>query len=129
MKQPFWASPDFARFAPWIRIEPYTREGGGTSNPRNRLELAANAPSGLTHDALKYAAACVACGRRMQVFRPRRAWTPTGGWSVRDIYLAVACPLNVSIGCSRGKGARDAYVAIAAIAKAAQVREPQGTLQ
>jgi hypothetical protein len=45
---------------------------------------------------------CVAaCGRMVHPFRERGP----GG----HIYYAPCCPLHVSVGCSRGKAARDEY--------------------
>ena len=107
----FWQLDEFRRFVPYIYAEAYTREGG-TVNPRNRLEISTEIPSALLSVALAWKAPCAACGKPIHVFRARRSPSKRGT-PLSNIYLAVACPLDQSIGCSRGGDAREAYIAIA----------------
>lgn len=88
--------------APYVEATAYDRDGGH-EHPRWRLELRADAPPEVREQALDVEAECAACGRPHRPFRERQ-----GG----SIYLAVACPLSVSLGCARSGLAAAAYVAI-----------------
>lgn len=101
----WWDTPYFRSLTPFIRVENYTREGGST-NPRYRLEVLGSMPL----EVLAWEQPCVECGESMHPFRARRAESKRGVSG--HVYLAVACPLNQNVGCSRGTRAKDAYIAI-----------------
>lgn len=94
--------PDVAEL---LVVEP--AEGG-----RVRLEI--KRVSGLAMQwLLMLEVACAACGRTINPARVRKPPENSRSKSVgHGLYLAVACPLEVRIGCSRGKRARDEYLRI-----------------
>lgn len=108
---------DFPLLAPHIERQLYDRDGGHR-DPRRRFELALPAGSPLVDAALAARCQCAACGAAVHPFRrrqaapertaetPRRRRRPSG----ERLYVAVACPLAVSVGCSRGDAAAEAYV-------------------
>ena len=106
------AVPEFPQLVPHIHVQPYARDGGH-SHPRYRLELRNAAPLDIRTLALGLTMPCVACGRAIHPFRERGA-APAGRGSdqAQTVYLAVACPLAVNVGCSRGGAARDEYIRI-----------------
>ena len=102
--------PFLATIAPYMRVERYVREGSKRT-PRPRLELTAAAPTSLLQQALALQTECPHCGAVINPFRTRTKGT--GRANPRHVYVAVACPLQVSIGCSRGTAAHDETNAIA----------------
>ena len=112
----FWQDPAFEEFLPYIVVQPAHDTRGG----RNRLEVSRWMPLEMLGRALLFRGPCAKCARTIRVFRPRVA----GG----GVYLAVTCPLDVSIPCSRGGASTAAYQAIAALAKYAQGEADQQSL-
>jgi hypothetical protein len=101
------ASEFFGVIKPYIKVEDYVREGGGSNNPRHRIEIHSNIPSAVVREALDFEMPCVACGAAIHPFR-RRGPTKRGV-NVGHLYYAPCCPLNVSVSCSRGRAASDEY--------------------
>jgi hypothetical protein len=107
------ALPELAVLGPHLRRELYDRDGGH-ADPRRRFELDLPSDSPLVAVALSCRCACAACGAAIHPFRQRKksgkpAARPRRAVGER-LYVAVACPLDVSVGCSRGDAAADAYV-------------------
>jgi len=94
--------------SPWIRAESYIREGGGSRNPRHRLEIKHDIPPSIARQALDFEMPCVACGFDIHPIRPRRAPSKRGN-GIGHLYIAPSCPLNVHIGCSRSKATSIEY--------------------
>jgi hypothetical protein len=115
---------EFDLWRPYI-VERYSRDGGH-ENPRLRIEL--RAPEDVLQAALAFQMRCVACGRLMHPFRLRK------GSRVEDygsgVYFAAACPLNVSVGCSRSRAAAEEYKRVTAsvVALTGGRARPQGAL-
>lgn len=109
------ALPELALLGSHIRRELYDRDGGHV-DPRRRFELDLPAGSALLDLALSCRCACAACGAAIRPFRQRKKSGKPAVRSRRSVgerlYVAVACPLDVSVGCSRGDAAADAYVAL-----------------
>jgi hypothetical protein len=104
--------PLFPQIAQLYRVEEYARDGGH-KNPRKRLELkTTHAKPKLIRDMLDMQVACVRCGEPIHPFRARVKGSSDRTELPRHIYCAVSCPLDVDIGCSRGKAARDEYIKI-----------------
>jgi len=104
--------PLFKRIAQFVRIEKYDRDGGH-SKPRIRIEVATTMmPPNLIREMLKAEVQCVRCGQPIHPFRARTKGSSDRTELPRHVYVAVACPLDVNIGCSRGKAAKEAYIAI-----------------
>lgn len=107
----FESAPSFLQHSLWPLLAPFivvqyaSREMVG----RFRLELSL-LPNELRVQALAMKAACADCGRPMS---PVRARKPPGNRRAPEnpghLYVALACPLETRIGCSRGKRVRDAY--------------------
>lgn len=91
---------------PYIKIEKYTREGG-TKNARIRIELKGSTPTSVKARALRTTMPCVACGKKIHPFRKRSA--PSKRSESGHVYYAATCPLDINLGCSRGKAAREEY--------------------
>jgi hypothetical protein len=106
----------------WPSLRPHLRvEHLGK---HRRLELASTCPADLRGLALQVVVPCAACGASINPLS-RRA--PSGrGEDVGHVYLSVACPLEVRIGCSRGRAAKVATDAIARALEAAN-DNPGGT--
>jgi hypothetical protein len=94
--------------APHIKVEKYVREGGGSRNPRFRLELKRNTPDEIMKQAVRVTAKCASCGKKIYPVRLR-----TRGIA----YIAVTCPLTVNVACSRNPAASLEYKRIAGIVR------------
>lgn len=92
--------------APYIRLERYQREGGGSRNPRFRLELKASTPEQVVEQSLNALTKCASCGEKIHPVRKR-----SGG----KYYIAVSCPLTVNVACSRHPSASSEYKRVAEI--------------
>jgi hypothetical protein len=88
---------------PWIVIGTYGRDGG-SETPRHRIELR-TPPKALLETFLAVEAPCVSCGTPSHPIRRRGS---SGG-----VYYAAACPLSVSIKCSRCIAAAMEYTDVA----------------
>jgi hypothetical protein len=100
--------PRWPDLLPYIRLEVYDRDGGHT-HPRHRLEVQ-TPPAALAKDLLTIVVDCAGCGTPMHPVRQRQAGTV-------HLYLAVACPLSVMLGCARSRAAAEAYEQIVAAVK------------
>ena len=100
-KSNFWRS-----LAPHIKLERYLREGGGSRNPRFRLELKRTTPEQVLEQAVHYQIKCAACWEKIHPVRKRNGGSP---------YIAVTCPLAVNVACSRSPLASVEYKRIAEI--------------
>lgn len=98
----WWETEEFAKFIPYIVAQAANDKRDGK---HSRLEL--RGPYGVQVKAAQFVVHCVSCGASIHPFRVRK-----GG---RQAFLAVTCPLNERIGCSRGRAASNAYDAIEAI--------------
>jgi len=83
----------------YFRLEIYDRDGGH-KHPRYRIEVR-DLPPELAGIAIGIYADCVACGRMIHPIRERKG---------AGMYYAPTCPLDVDVGCARGKAARAEYV-------------------
>ena len=104
--------PDWPTVAPYIRVEYYNRDGSAR-DPRFRLEVL-TMPEDVAEVALKLEIGCPSCGRTIHPIRARALSKRSRAPHKRHYYLAVACPLDVSVACSRGYAARDEYLKIRA---------------
>jgi len=95
--------PDWPLLRQYIRVERYGRDTGN-HGARVRLEVDRPADGIDLRRILAISAPCVACGKPIQVVRPRQG--------MNHLYLATTCPLAVAYRCARGRAARDEYVAI-----------------
>jgi|SRR5262245_7810358 len=98
---------------PLVRIQRYDRDGGHR-HPRHRIEVADPRDSRLRVALLALEVPCCACGRTMHPIRERRGGSPTR----HTLYVAVACPLPVRVGCARGEAAHLEYERIIAAVEA-----------
>ena len=108
------ALPEFPLLGAYVRRELYDRDGGH-ADPRRRFEMELPAGSPLVDLALGLRCACAACGAAIHPFRQRKQPAATSRRrkpASERLYVAVACPLSVSVGCSRGDAAAEAYVAL-----------------
>jgi len=98
--------PEWPVIRGYLRIEYYDRDGGH-AHPRHRIEVRSSIPSQLREKFLKLTCDCVACAAPIHPIRNRIK----GGRATHagHLYLAVACPLDVKIGCSRGNAANAEY--------------------
>lgn len=102
----------FRTLAPSIRLEVYGKDGGPLK-VRRRIELVTGGlDAALLRQALEYTCGCVHCDRPMHPFRPRIKGLGDRVELARHVYMAVACPLDVCVGCSRGTPSREAYLLI-----------------
>jgi len=108
----------FPVIQPYIKIENYLREGGGSGNPRHRIEVHRHIPPAIRRQALEFEMPCVACGASIHPFRPR----DKNG----HLYYAPCCPLDRKLACSRGKAASDEYRRV--VAACANGHGSQGAL-
>lgn len=92
--------PIWPQLAPYFAIEHYSKDGKG----RKRVELKKIADAKLLDEAKAVQVPCACCGKAMSPIRER------GDGS---LYLAAACPLAVSVKCSRSPKASTAYAALA----------------
>lgn len=106
---------------PWIKTERYDREGGGSRNPRYRIEIHSNIPDVIVTQALAFEMPCVHCRRSIHPFRRRVPVTRGLG----HLYYAACCPLSVEVACSRSRDAADEYKRVVA---ATPQHNAQGTL-
>lgn len=105
-------APLFDQLGPHIRLELYGRDGG-PRKVRRRIELRTGPLDAATlQQALTVECECVHCGAPIHPFRTRAKLGDRVEDRQRHVYMAVACPLNVSVGCSRGAASRNAYLAI-----------------
>lgn len=116
----WYESDAFKEYLPWLRAIPAKDVRAGK---HARLELASNTPGAVKWDAIQLYEACVSCGRHVYVFRTRAS--ARGRNNASGIYLAVTCPLDVSVGCSRGRKAAEAYDAIERLIREHQAGQPQ----
>ena len=107
--------PEFQVLGEYIRRELYDRDGGH-ADPRRRFEMELSVGSPLVDLALGLRCACAACGAAIHPFRQRKpkaaAQSRRRKPGSERLYVAVACPLHVSVGRSRGDAAAEAYVAL-----------------
>jgi len=102
--------PMWGNLAPYFKIE--VCAGDGHKRPRFRIEVVAM-PEGLVPRALELEVPCCECGRTISPIRYRRSPGNKRDSNVgHHLYYACACPLSVSMGCSRGASARDNYQAV-----------------
>jgi hypothetical protein len=88
--------------APFIRVQTYDRDGGH-KDPRHRIEAALPDDPSIVAALLTMEMPCVACAAPILPIRTRK------GTRDRRAFVAVTCPLDVRIGCSRGRAAADEY--------------------
>jgi len=110
--------PNSITFHPlWPELQPYVKDEPAPDakgrKSRVRLELV-GLPDHLARKALKMEVACVSCGQPIFPIRARRGAPKRGEEEhapgiPKHLYIAVACPLQVSIGCSRGRAASVEY--------------------
>jgi len=93
--------PMWGELAPYMRIEVYDRDGGH-QDPRHRIECRPM-PANVLELALSLRVACCTCSEPMHPIRLRR------GETFGHAYYAAACPLDVSIRCSRTAQSRGDY--------------------
>ena len=115
----FWRDPAFAEFLPYIKATAAWDKRHGNSP---RFDLKSSIPLPLLANALTFKGSCTNCGTKINVFRTRSTEAKRGSGG-HAIYLAATCPLDVRIGCSRGKKVSVAYQEIWDLVKAAQPRE------
>lgn len=108
-------SKNWKKFSPYIKIQKYVREGGGSKNPRFRIEISNKTPADIVTLMLEEEVNCVACGGLIHPFRQRQKFNPKTKQRGKPgaLYYACACPMNESIGCSRGDKAKEEYKLIA----------------
>lgn len=99
--------PIWDELAPYVRKEKYDRDGSARK-PRNRFELA-KVPPELLRRALAVRIGCCRCGKPISPIRARQGEGDRMELP-RHLYLAVACPLDVNIGCSRGRDSKNEYL-------------------
>lgn len=111
----------FAVIEPYIKLEEYLREGGGSEDPRIRIEFYPM-PADVMRKALEFTMPCVACRAPLHPIRER-------GQGSGNLYYAPSCPLHVNIRCSRTRAPRDEYKRVAAAVRARRPPAgPQGNL-
>lgn len=103
----------YKEIKPYIKKERYVREGGGTRNARNRIEIR-TLPPDLLKRALDFEMPCVACGAIHHPFR--RRGPAKRGENIGHLYFAACCPLKIRMGCSRSKAASEEYKRVVAAA-------------
>jgi hypothetical protein len=96
----------------YVKIEIYSRDG--IKKPRIRIEFD-TMPDPIKTDALNAKMPCSACGDPIQFVRARNASVKRG--PPKHLYYAATCPLNVKIGCSRGRKAAAEYDHVHAVMK------------
>lgn len=101
----FQDHPLWPRLRQYFRIEVYDRDGSAV-RPRIRIEVDA-LPTDLQAEALAATMHCVACGKSIHPIRLRQPHAGRG--HPGNLYYAPCCPLEVSVGCSRGAAAREEY--------------------
>jgi len=97
----------FPVIRPYIKRERYLREGGGSRNPRSRIEIRSNIPPDVQTKALDFEMPCVTCGAPNHPFR--RRGPAKRGVNIGHLYYAPTCRLRVNVGCSRAKAASAEY--------------------
>lgn len=103
--QPWYLTPEFRRFLPYLRVSP--------AYGHARLEMRSSTPRPLVLEALAFRAPCAACSTLIAPFRARKS-TAKRGQGIDGVYLAVCCRLTDKIACSRGPAASAAYTSIEA---------------
>lgn len=93
----FVKTPMFLRVVPYMDAPAYLREGGGSYNPRRRIEFIVALPPDFEIEALAYRKDCPSCGLSYNPIRRREG----GG-----LYFACSCELDINISCSRRRAAR-----------------------
>jgi len=83
----------------FVQVQVYDRDGGHR-RPRIRIEFKDMPPTEVRW-ALAVTMPCVACGAAIHPIRERKG----GG----GLYYACTCPLDVRMGCARGRAAADEY--------------------
>lgn len=107
----FGATPRLVDHGHWPQVLPFVvvEDCSHEDGSRFRLELKSLTP-GLASIALAMTVRCVACGADIHPIRSRKAPKNKRSETVgHGLYVAVACPLAQSIGCSRGRCASDEY--------------------
>ncbi len=104
-------SPLFPQLAPYFTITNASR--GDSAKQRVRIELSAM-PMPLYLEAIALTMPCVECGRAIHPIRSRRGppKRATATSLCSGLYFAAACPLGVSISCSRGDAASSEYARV-----------------
>ena len=103
------ALADLLALGNYLRVETYARDGGH-KHPRKRIEVVTPPDPGLASRFMAITMPCVYCGAPIHPVRARNGW--------KTLFLAVTCPLDVTVSCARSNDARDAYIALTdAIAK------------
>ena len=98
--------PIFEKLERFFDIQIYDKDGS-TTDPRIRIEIS-ELPVDLKAEALAATMPCVACNREMHPIR-ERAGKAGRGHTAQNLYYAATCPLEVNMGCARGRKARDEY--------------------
>lgn len=104
IKHPMWP-----QIAPFVKIEIYAPDGGH-ANPRFRLEFVKEITQQQKKEWVAITVPCVKCGNSIHPIRERKPGERAP--EIGHIYIAPCCPLNVSVGCSRGNSAHLEYLAI-----------------
>ena len=99
------AHPEWKNISPWIRIVAYDRDGGH-AHPRKRINIAPIDDVKLAEFLQSLTMPCVTCGREIHPIRFSRDWNM--------MYVAVTCPLTISIACARARAASEEYTRIIA---------------
>ena len=113
LTQPWWPE-----LRPLMRVQVYGRDGGPL-RPRFRLEV--TLPANTADQWFAVTMPCVACGRPIQPIRQRVRW--------ETAYFTPTCSLLRRLPCSRGKAARDEYLAVRAALDAAQAHDQPSLFQ
>ena len=114
-RTPFWHDEAFAEFLPHIKATAAWDKRHGNSP---RFDLKPGTPGVVVSRALALRGACAECGQAISPFRARMGKDKRG--TSGNVYLAATCPLDVRIGCSRGRRASVAYAAIWDLVRGAQ---------
>lgn len=99
------AHPDWRLLRWYLRVERYSRDTG-PNGARVRLEVDRPSDGIALRRLLAIRMPCVGCGRQISPVRTRQG--------LQHLYYAPTCPLNARYGCSRGRAAREEYLAVRA---------------
>ena len=120
----FWRDPEFAEFLPYIKATAAWDKRHGKSP---RFDLKSGTPFTVLSKALAFQGTCADCGAKIRPFRSRVSEAKRGP-AQHNVYLAATCPLDVRIGCSRGKRASAAYQEIWSLIRAQEADGEQRRL-
>jgi hypothetical protein len=106
-------NPCWPHVAPLLSVESGTALASGRAHRRIEIDVSKLSDRQLAM-VLGVRVACAACGATICPFR--RRFGASAGRAARPgrLYTTVACPLDVSLGCARGKAASEATEALAA---------------